>query len=396
MKILHFLEALCLFLLVSVSTWAYGKNVIVNGIHYEIHRYGYESQDATVIFPSNNYIASKAYKQKKIVLPDYIFVQKDYSEEFDTIPVVGIAEQAFMYAKNLESITLPSTLESIGCRAFYKCKKLRSLTIPKSVKSISTIAVHDCAALTSIVVDSGNTIYDSRENCNAIIHTELNVMVVACSTTTIPQSLESFAHPLVAMPLNRTEPIFSAEHLLGVPINYVGELHIPYGIKSLDLSMLADGVTALYIPSTVVEIFPSRSLTSQLSKIVVDDDNPRYDSRDSCNAILYKESGCVCIVCKGSVIPQSARSFACCTVGNAEVLHFPIGIERIYNTMEWLDRKNQLREIHMHSQVPIQLKRKGNLDNSSSKHIILYVPEGTKEAYLADPSYQGFMDIVEE
>jgi len=47
----------------------------------------------------------------------------------------------------------------------------------------------DCTGLKSIVVESGNTKYDSREGCNAIIETATNTLIAACKNTVIPNSV---------------------------------------------------------------------------------------------------------------------------------------------------------------------------------------------------------------
>ena len=41
----------------------------------------------------------------------------------------------------------------------------------------------------SIKVDPDNPIFDSRENCNAIIHTKRNLMLFGCKNTTFPESI---------------------------------------------------------------------------------------------------------------------------------------------------------------------------------------------------------------
>ena len=48
-----------------------------------------------------------------------------------------------------------------------------------------------CFALTSIIVDSENPVYDSRDNCNAIIKTANNELIAGCTNTTIPNSVTS-------------------------------------------------------------------------------------------------------------------------------------------------------------------------------------------------------------
>lgn len=46
-----------------------------------------------------------------------------------------------------------------------------------------------CTALTSIVVDSQNEKYDSRNNCNAIIETSSNNLIIGCQNSTIPNNV---------------------------------------------------------------------------------------------------------------------------------------------------------------------------------------------------------------
>ena len=60
-----------------------------------------------------------------------------------------------------------------------------------TVSSLGENCFSSCGGLESIVVESGNTVYDSRENCNAIIETATNTMLSGCRNTTIPNSVTS-------------------------------------------------------------------------------------------------------------------------------------------------------------------------------------------------------------
>ena len=110
-----------------------------------------------------------------------------------TIPnsVTSIGDWAFSHCTGLTSITIPSSVTSIGDYAFYNCSGLTSITIPSSVTSIGGGAFEYCSGLTSIKVDAGNTIYDSRDNCNAIIETASNKLIVGCQNTKIPSGVTS-------------------------------------------------------------------------------------------------------------------------------------------------------------------------------------------------------------
>ena len=97
----------------------------------------------------------------------------------------------FWGCSSLTSITLPEGLTSIGREAFWDCSSLKSITIPKTVTSIGEGAFSGCSSLTIIVVDEDNAVYDSRNNCNAIIETNNNSLITGCAKTNIPKGVTS-------------------------------------------------------------------------------------------------------------------------------------------------------------------------------------------------------------
>ena len=82
----------------------------------------------------------------------------------------------------------------IAGMAFSGCSGLTSITIPNSVTSISERAFSGCSCLTSIKVETGNTKYDSRNDCNAIVETATNTLIVGCKNTIIPNSVTSIGN----------------------------------------------------------------------------------------------------------------------------------------------------------------------------------------------------------
>ena len=108
--------------------------------------------------------------------------------------VTSVGNCAFSGCYNLTSITIPNSVMSIGDCAFKDCWDLTSITIPCSVTSIGEEAFAGCPNLISIVVEGDNTIYDSRNNCNAVIETATNTLIQGCKTTTIPNSVTSIGN----------------------------------------------------------------------------------------------------------------------------------------------------------------------------------------------------------
>ena len=86
----------------------------------------------------------------------------------------------------------------IGNYAFSECHYLTSIIIPKSVTDIGIDAFQYCDALQSIQVENGNPVYDSREDCNAIIKTASNTLLWGCQNTTIPNGIISIANKAFA------------------------------------------------------------------------------------------------------------------------------------------------------------------------------------------------------
>ena len=108
-----------------------------------------------------------------------------------TYSVTSIGYYAFDDCTGLTSVTIPNSVTSIGNGAFYECSGLTSVTIPNSVTLIGERAFQGCTGSTSIVVEEGNPKYDSRDNCNAIVETSTNTLILGCKNSTIPNSVTS-------------------------------------------------------------------------------------------------------------------------------------------------------------------------------------------------------------
>ena len=110
-----------------------------------------------------------------------------------TIPnsVTTISNSAFRYCSGLTGdLTIPNSVTTIGNYAFEYCNGLTgNLTIPNSLTSIGEESLPLC--FEQIIVSSGNTVFDSRSNCNAIIHSSTNQLILGCKNTVIPNSVTS-------------------------------------------------------------------------------------------------------------------------------------------------------------------------------------------------------------
>ena len=87
-----------------------------------------------------------------------------------------------------KSLTIEDGVTGISRYAFQYCQEVSNLYIPKSLTNISQGAFAR-SNFQSIIVAEDNPVYDSRENCNAIIHTATNTLHIGSTSTVIPSSV---------------------------------------------------------------------------------------------------------------------------------------------------------------------------------------------------------------
>lgn len=86
---------------------------------------------------------------------------------------------------------IPEGVKVIWQNAFAERIHLKSITIPASVTSIVGMPFSDCDSLEEIKVNADNAIFDSRNNCNAIIESATNTLIAGCGKTVIPEGIET-------------------------------------------------------------------------------------------------------------------------------------------------------------------------------------------------------------
>ena len=104
---------------------------------------------------------------------------------------------------------IPNGVREIGDYAFYYCDRLTDIRFPTTVTDFLS-AMGNNAALQRLVVEDGHSTYDSRDNCNAVIETATNTLVLGCAGTSIPDSVKEIGryafcdcHTLTAITIPR-------------------------------------------------------------------------------------------------------------------------------------------------------------------------------------------------
>ncbi len=316
--------------------------------------------------------------------------------------VTQIAPWAF-YQTGVEKIIIPNSVTKIGEGAFNSCYNLTSLHIGSGLTEFAIYnnpntglaenlhnAIANCIRLDTIVIDDNNPLLDSRNNCNAIIETATNTILLGSNKTKIP------------------EDVTAVETGAFISCYYMESLNVPANLTSIP--------------------FGAFSGCRNLKSIVVDKNNTVYDSRNNCNAVIETATdilihGCMNtmipedVVCIGHyafyqclgleeiVIPDAVHTignevFAGCnhlrtiTLGNGlkSIGNYPFGNNNYYGRPT-----TTINTIVFKSAVPPAVKDLYSLgfNNILQSYIRLLVPEGSLSAYRSADIWKDFTNIIE-
>ena len=293
--------------------------------------------------------------------------------------VTSIGNGAFYYCLGLTSFTIPTPVIEVGYAAFYGCQDLTTVVVGKSVTSIQPNAFAYCP-ITSLTVDEENPVYDSRDNCNAIIDTKYNMLRIGCRTTVIPNTVATIGG----------SAFYGCRGLTTIDI--------PASVRTIiaNAFMYCDDLTSMVIPSTVWDIYGAIfKYCYNLTSITVAEDNPYYDSRDNCNAIINTENNKLICACNATVIPGTVQAigysaFEGCTM---ELITIPGSVTNIENYA--FNDMTLLTEVVVKSSVPCPIAERSFYHNIWGRAKTLYVPKGSLEAYQTDPYWGQFPAFVE-
>ena len=296
---------------------------------------------------------------------------------------VTTIETAAFSSTGLTEITLPNTLLTLGERVFSSCNSLTAITIPASVTSIGKGLVNQCDALNSITVESDNQYYDSRENCNAIIETATNKLIIGCQNTVIPSSVTAIGDDAFYYCLGLTN------------------VTIPDGVTSIGQNAFwhCEGLTSLTIPNSVTTIGKyafcyCTSVTSVTIPSSVTTIGERAFGWGNEQIDFY------CYISNPSSVNVGSMAFYRYPINyENHILHVPVGSLEAYQAdTRWSDYFGSIVEMEPDTVVPGDLNGDGVLgvtDVTMLINIIINSNETTEFPPEADLNADGNVDITD-
>ena len=361
-----FIAVIC-FLPQFVNAAGAEEIFIYEGISYEIS--STVSKSVTLIAPTNG----EPYSGYSYSIPDKV----SYGDEDYTVTAIGkkafydcenlimielpqtmdrIEESAFWYCKKLKKIKLPDSVTEIGANAFSLCSNLtevfispssslktigrsafsssglQKIYVPQSVTIIGDNAFADCEGLDSIKVDA-NDVYESPNECQAIIRKQDHTLLYGCHNTKIPYGtvtigkkafsscsrLYNIVLPNTVKSISESafwycdnlETIELSSSLESIDDNAfwfckkLRDIQFPATLLNIGRGAFQNtGLSSVYIPKSVLSI-GQKAFGNCNSLIVMEVENGNVFYTSVNNAIV--EGNTLLIGCKSTIVPSTVN-----------------------------------------------------------------------------------------
>lgn len=291
----------------------------------------------------------------------------------DATHTAGVTGRVTVNGSWVDDVVIPASV-SYGnvqysvtsvCSKAFESTSITSVSIPASVNEIENNAFRRCERLEKITVDANNKVFDSRNNCNAIIHTETGELIAGCNGTVVPEGVTRI------------------------------------GSRAFDGSH----IETLVLPNTVTSIGYYAFINSMITKIVLPESLSKMDfgaffccfSLESINlpdalTVLEDDVLAVCLGLTELTLPNNLKkiSYEALASCSFKKITIPATVEEIGE--EAFESCDKLRDVNFLSTTPPVFGVNVFHDDSN---VTIHVPRGYKKDYERVPELKG-MTIVDD
>ena len=334
-----------------------------------------------------------------------------------------------------------------------KFPKLSSLRISKSVVKIGRYD-YGYKLLDSISIDEDNPVYDSRDNCKAIIETKSGLLITACKHSFIPDGVkvigwqafgESYAESKIYIPasleeiercglwdcsisyleVDKANKFFDSrdncnaiiETKTNTLINGSSHTIIPYGVETVGIGAFSNcknieklvipesvcfidsyafkdaEIDELYIPKSVEQISPGAFGSNKIQKIVIDKNNPYFFEKGNC--VIARNTNRLKGAGLDFEIPKGVKiiSSESLRLSNRDTLVIPEGVEEIVGEAISVDKVDNMKlRLVLPSSIKVFLDQWLHEDGIGE----IVVPKGQKERFSRMKGLMEFKHLIVE
>lgn len=276
---------------------------------------------------------------------------------------------------------------------FRNCRQLRNVVITQNVEKIRSDIFAGCTNLETLVVEEGNPVYDSRNNCNALIETATNTLKVGTACTLIPEDIEIIDDLAFKGRTLNTHPTF------------------PKGLKEIRVDAFSgcSGMAHVILPQSLTKISGGAFSNSDVKTLVVPYVTISGAPFNNCANLVSIDLDCQsvgnsffagCTSLKDVKLGNNLKSiegssysypFDNCT--SLQKLTLPASVERISN-LAFVNCKN-LNSLRILRKTPPTIDY-GTFSSFDTSVCTLHVPAGTKAAYEAAIGWSAFKEIKDD
>ena len=232
-----FFKSFIVFVVMMIMTMSSASAEVINGLCYDLNS---DTKTAALLHWTNEQYSG-----------DIIVPEKVKGNDGVEYIVTTFADNCFAYCSGMTSITIPSSVKSLGDYCFWDCSSLTSITIPSSVTSLGVFCFGSCWSLTSINIPSSVTSLSAKCFVSCLSLTSINI---PSSVTSLGDKCFNGCSSLTSINIPSSVKSLGNECFVGC--RNLTSITIPSSVTSIGGSCFSDcsGLTSITIPSSVTSL----------------------------------------------------------------------------------------------------------------------------------------------